>query len=589
MPIEDRRAFRSQYFQRMITKRCSSKIEHWAIDYFKKNPIKSCSAIATTYGLLTIFSYHFHIEYFPVFDIKALASIIFAAAYTGFAIFVVFSLGLFIPCYFVWAFCIDRDPQVTSKDIQRRIFGVFFVAGMAFVGLCAAIIIISTYEWPFWSVFLLFPAFWFIYLLGGMSRSAIREMRTIAGERARNEEHRRSEKRVFFKALTRAFYEKYKKRISLGTNVAVVCFMQFFSILLFFAVLKDSPHAHKEPTDWITIGITVLWAGTIIAIVSGYLLYSWCVPGTPQKHRASSVLMMHATPFLISFICNDPSFFFAASAFITKIGGFKATEMTLTDIGCKGIAEKTGALCTRLPDGTNKICGVYVMSRLGVESYLLISYPHKDVAKDTDNKEEKNSKEAGKRKGEAAANKPAWVKDIYLPSKEILTTKPDLESRFFRKEVIVENLAKSVSQCVEEPTPPLIESKISTFRESELFEYDKFALTERGKKTLTEFATRLVTKNGNVTSIQVVGHADQIGSAYHNMSLSQLRAINVANYLQERLDGKITNLTLQSSGMGSTRPKKPEVECPISMPRNRRIDCFAENRRVDITVTSEKK
>jgi hypothetical protein len=94
-----RNTFRARYFQRLAAwRQRSGPSEHWTISYAKSNPIKVGSTMATVYGLTIIFGYHVHIEYFPVFDLRSLASLIFAAAYTAILVLVALSVGLFVPC-----------------------------------------------------------------------------------------------------------------------------------------------------------------------------------------------------------------------------------------------------------------------------------------------------------------------------------------------------------------------------------------------------------------------------------------------------------------------------------------------------------
>jgi outer membrane protein OmpA-like peptidoglycan-associated protein len=176
------------------------------------------------------------------------------------------------------------------------------------------------------------------------------------------------------------------------------------------------------------------------------------------------------------------------------------------------------------------------------------------------------------------------VRHIYLPSKDILGIKPDLSVKVFTKEAIRKNIVKTSSIC---ELPKMAETKPATsasFAEKDLFEFDDYALTDHGVKTLDAFAQRLVHENQGALSVDVTGHADQLGSPYHNLSLSQLRAIAVANFLQGRLDGKVSNVKMSLQGVGSSRAEVPDAACPASMLRAARIACFARNRRVDIVV-----
>jgi outer membrane protein OmpA-like peptidoglycan-associated protein len=266
---------------------------------------------------------------------------------------------------------------------------------------------------------------------------------------------------------------------------------------------------------------------------------------------------------------------FSLTSLITKTGNFRAAEITLNDDGCRVVSDMNRTLCVKTHEGTNKLCNVHVMSRIGSETYLLLSYPE-SVAK-------KESAQHGDKKVEKIDDR--IVQHVYIPSVDILGIKPDLSVRVFTKEAIKNNLAKTSSICeLPKPEEPKPATTVS-FAEKDLFEFDDYALTAQGKKTLDAFAQRLVRESREALSVDVTGHADQLGSAYHNLSLSQLRAIAVANFLQAQLDGKVRTVKMSMQGVGSSRVEVPDAACPESMKRAGRIACFARNRRVDIVVT----
>jgi outer membrane protein OmpA-like peptidoglycan-associated protein len=261
---------------------------------------------------------------------------------------------------------------------------------------------------------------------------------------------------------------------------------------------------------------------------------------------------------------------------LTKTGNFRAAEMTLNDEGCSVAAGLNRTLCVKTRDGTNKLCNVHVMSRIGSETYVLVTYPS-PVPVDKKGQE-------GVKQSEKAD--PPIVQPLYIPSKDVLGIKPDLSVRVFTKEAIRKNLVMTSSIC-EQPTVEAAKPATAvSFAEKDLFEFDDYALTVQGRRALDGFVQRLISENVGALSIDVTGHADQIGSPYHNLSLSQLRAIAVANFLQTQLDGKVRNVKMNLQGVGSSRAEVPESACPASMSRAARIECFSRNRRVDITVKS---
>jgi outer membrane protein OmpA-like peptidoglycan-associated protein len=288
-----------------------------------------------------------------------------------------------------------------------------------------------------------------------------------------------------------------------------------------------------------------------------------------------SIVAALFVPIVAPLYVGEPTPVFSLTSMLTKTGNFRAAEMTLNDEGCRVAADVNRTLCIKTAEGTNKLCNVHVMSRIGSETYVLLSYPEAASG-------DKNVQHDG-HKVEKVGDR--IVQHIYIPSKDILGIKPDLSVKVFTKEAIKNNLVKTSSIC---ELPKVVETgptNAVSFAEKDLFGFDDYALTAEGRKTLEAFAQRLNREKAGTLSVDVTGHADQLGSAYHNLSLSQLRAIAVANFLQVQLDGKIRNVKMSLQGVGSSRAEVPDAACPQSMSRAARIACFARNRRVDIAVT----
>lgn len=72
------------------------------------------------------------------------------------------------------------------------------------------------------------------------------------------------------------------------------------------------------------------------------------------------------------------------------------------------------------------------------------------------------------------------------------------------------------------------------------------------------------------------GHSDSVGDPGYNMTLSKKRAESVKAELETVLNG--TNLQIEASGHGETKPVAPNEQAGKDDPRGR-----AKNRRVEIT------
>lgn len=101
------------------------------------------------------------------------------------------------------------------------------------------------------------------------------------------------------------------------------------------------------------------------------------------------------------------------------------------------------------------------------------------------------------------------------------------------------------------------------------FEFNKSDVNAKFYPVLDKVAATLV--EYNQTTVNVVGHTDNIGSESYNMTLSQKRADSVARYLQSR--GVDWN-RLVVSGAGKSQP----------IASNDTEAGRAENRRVEITL-----
>ena len=82
-----------------------------------------------------------------------------------------------------------------------------------------------------------------------------------------------------------------------------------------------------------------------------------------------------------------------------------------------------------------------------------------------------------------------------------------------------------------------------------MFDFDSAELTRSGKQELHQL-TRKLNNQTSINRIEVVGHADSIGSDEYNQQLSQQRAQSVQVYLQQSLQAVAVDVL----GMGETRP-----------------------------------
>lgn len=113
-----------------------------------------------------------------------------------------------------------------------------------------------------------------------------------------------------------------------------------------------------------------------------------------------------------------------------------------------------------------------------------------------------------------------------------------------------------------------------TFESGVLFGFDQSSLTADAQTKIRQLAD-VLNKNPD-TYILIEGHTDDSGSDSYNMTLSQKRAMSVADYLRSQ---NIASSRLKTAWYGETQPKVPN-----DSEANR-----AENRRVEFAIYANDK
>ena len=104
-------------------------------------------------------------------------------------------------------------------------------------------------------------------------------------------------------------------------------------------------------------------------------------------------------------------------------------------------------------------------------------------------------------------------------------------------------------------------------RSDVLFALNSAALTPTAKAAVTTLATQI--RSAHVTgTIQINGYTDNLGTVAKNLSLSQARALAVAQVLQASLAGQ--PVTLAPQGFGQASPVVPNSS-DANRARNRRV------------------
>lgn len=103
-----------------------------------------------------------------------------------------------------------------------------------------------------------------------------------------------------------------------------------------------------------------------------------------------------------------------------------------------------------------------------------------------------------------------------------------------------------------------------------LFDFNSHTLLPQGRTELDRFCKLLSAMN--ISTIHVVGHTDNVGSAASNKTLSLQRAQAVMEYIQLKVGNDIT---IKAEGKGYENPLTTLTD-PGSQARNRRVEIFVE-------------
>ncbi len=136
------------------------------------------------------------------------------------------------------------------------------------------------------------------------------------------------------------------------------------------------------------------------------------------------------------------------------------------------------------------------------------------------------------------------------------------------------NEANVMAECddiaVAEPAPAPGSALVS-YNGRALFEFDSAAITSAGRAELDALTARLNAQS-EIRGIEIVGHADSVGTDQYNQTLSESRANAVKAYLQQTLQ----SVAVSAKGMGETTP----------VADNDTEDGRRKNRRVDVNIAA---
>jgi len=111
------------------------------------------------------------------------------------------------------------------------------------------------------------------------------------------------------------------------------------------------------------------------------------------------------------------------------------------------------------------------------------------------------------------------------------------------------------------------------------FDFDKAVVRPEVKAVLDKLAAKL--KESQYDTLNIVGHADRLGTEEYNQSLSERRAWAVARYLMAQ---GVPLQKIQVEGRGVSEPLSKPDDC-VGLTKKEAIVCLQKDRRVEIAAS----
>lgn len=373
--------------------------------YIAENPISALSALITLFGLGAIYAYLFHIEYFPMFDLTALASVVFGAALVGLVLLTVLSLLLFIPALQIGNMAFGESADGKG---ERRLAQYIGVAILAFVIWVAYIWIVVEYELPAWTVLVVFGLF-FVGTL--FAKVVFREPAALG----------RPSRWPTLVEMKKRWRDKKWDMLASTAAIAFVGFLQFLPINVFFMMLHDSP-AHQEEIDMFTLIGQAALVSLIIQAASAFLVHAWFNPRATKSLRPVALLVAFVAPMLIPVVTGNPALLWMRVAQVTKLGNYHVNEMMVKKNVCAMLALEGAADCVSVGAESACICHVHVLSGLGTQTYLMLHKP-------------------------PVAGQRARVARVLIPSADIVSQVINVNAKFNHIDSVERYLFKNPARC----------------------------------------------------------------------------------------------------------------------------------------------
>lgn len=570
--------------------------------YFDESFRKAIFASILLLGVFFLFSYFFHIDYFPIFDFGTATSLLVSLAYVVGILLLLIAVSLLLPHIFVGMLIHTKRTPAGDRKLAFQIAGWTLLC-MLCLPVFSLLIYLSTYVWhddspwtalaEYVSLVAICCALYALDELtsdpgryraagdlrryAGQSRlRAAAWFRSIVTEIQRFRQHpknrikacvhaclevlggfwrilqgpaRLSGKRRRNRAPRRRPFDRGAiARRRLATQISGVMFTsvsQLFPwIMITLIMSRGSPF---EEADFMSNMTAVLQVAMILAFFGGPLLYFALSRKRFSAGRLVLVCLMVATlPAIATTMMQAQGFIPMTMATLTKMGNFRAERMVINGTACETVRPLLGLTCDFKDNKPVEICNVHVMSRVGGETYIRLAIDFED--------------QHGYHR----------VARVFLPSSDIKSFEVNFEKRNFKLSSIDKELAMRTSRCV--PAPAVMRAEV-------LFSVNTFRLDDAARARIVPVLEAIRSAPGQVEKVRITGYGDGAGKEADNQRLARLRADEIRRYLDGELKNTVPAVLVDVSGRTGAAPAHDACS-----PARGDRDCMAHDRRAEIEL-----
>lgn len=401
-------------------------------------------------GAVGLFSYFFHIEYFPIFDLAAATSLLLSFAYVCLIVLPLLS-GLFLFPYLIHMVSL-RSASKKQRDEQS----LAQIATRA--GICSLQLLLLGFTLGFFAMQDWSPAAG-LFAYVGLS-AAIAGLLFVASNRAA--------RKYPASPLTRA----RRHFPALLPDICMTGVLQLFSLVLLWLFLAQGSPAQQD--DWKAYYSNVATVALFLGLAGAALMYSLA---QPWGRRTAFLLipLFLVVPYVVTALIQGTGTIPMTVARLTKIGNFRAERLVVQGSSCAKLPPELGLACDNDEDAPPiHLCNVHVMSRVGSELYVRLALPKTD------------------RKGEHP------VIALFLPSDEAQPVQIDTKRKFMH----LDNIEKTLR--TEGPTCPVQQSDSAAWLP---FGKQQANLSVAANARLQPIIARVTRAPESISEVSIIAHA----------------------------------------------------------------------------------